>query len=135
MDCARLVCVDPCDVEKVWPKVEPLLRRAIERTQLSDFDSCTSALFTGAHLLWMAIADDKIEAIATTELAKVGSRKICTIVACAGENRERWLPLIAGIEKFAKNEGCDAMRIYGRRGWKRVLDDYRIKYVVLEKVL
>jgi len=131
----QLVCVNPADVEKLWTKIERPLRRAIDRTQLSDFASCETALFTGSHLLWLAIEGEKIEAMATTELAKIGERKICTIVACSGEEREHWLPLIAGLEKFAKDEGCDAMRIYGRKGWQRVLDGYRVENVVMEKRL
>jgi len=131
----QLVCVNPADVEKLWTRIETPLRRAIDRTQLSDFASCEAALFTGSHLLWLAIEGEKIEAMATTELAKIGERKICTIVPCSGEEREHWLPLIAGLEKFAKDEGCDAMRIYGRKGWQRVLDGYRVENVVMEKRL
>lgn len=130
---ARLLCVAPEDVEKAWPKVGPLLRRAIDKTGLDDFDSVTSALFCGAHLLWLAVADGNIEAIATTQLIKTGSRKICVIVACAGEKRERWLHLISGIEDFARAEGCSATRIYGRKGWERVLEGYAAKFVILEK--
>ena len=36
---------------------------------------------------------------------------------------------------FYEDEGCSAMRIYGRKGWERVLDDYDIAHVVLEKAL
>jgi len=131
----QLVCVNPADVEKLWTKIERPLRRAIDRTQLSDFASCEAALFTGSHLLWLAIEGEKIEAMATTELAKIGERKICTIVACSGEEREHWLPLIAGLEKFAKDEGCASMRVYGRIGWKKVLKDYKMKHLILEKIL
>ena len=37
-----------------------------------------------------------------------------------------WLHLLDGIEAFARAEGCDAMRIIGRKGWARVLKDYRV---------
>jgi hypothetical protein len=57
------------------------------------------------------------------------------LTACAGHQRERWLPLFKKIEDYAEDEGCSTMRIYGRRGWERVLDGYRAEYVILEKAL
>jgi hypothetical protein len=81
-------------------------------------------------LLWLAVSDH-IEAAATTHL----SRNVCTLTACSGHQRERWLPLFKKIEKYAKDEGCTAMRIFGRKGWERVLDGYHVEHVVLEKAL
>jgi hypothetical protein len=47
----------------------------------------------------------------------------------------RWLRLIAGIEVYAKNEGCSCVRIFGRKGWLRALEGYRAKCVILNKEL
>ena len=90
----------------------------------------TDDVLDGKQLLWLAWSDH-IEAAATTRLAA----GVCTLTACAGHQRERWLPLLAKIEKYAKDEGCSAVRIYGRKGWERVLDGYRVEHVVLEKTL
>ena len=46
-----------------------------------------------------------------------------------------WLHLLDRHREFARAEGCDAMRIIGRKGWARVLKDYRAKRVILEKEL
>jgi hypothetical protein len=46
-----------------------------------------------------------------------------------------WLPLLEGIESYARASGCAAVRIMGRRGWARVLDGYRTKRIILEKDL
>ena len=46
-----------------------------------------------------------------------------------------WIGLIARLEDYAKGEGCRAMRIYGRRGWLRILPDYRQIAIVAEKQL
>ena len=107
-----------------------MIRAAIERTGLSDFSDIEKDVLAGDQLLWLAISDH-IEAAATTHL----SRNVCTLTACSGHNRERWLPLFVRIEKYAKDEGCSAMRIYGRKGWERVLDGYRVQHVILEKDL
>jgi hypothetical protein len=125
-----LLCVNPADVQKTWPLARDLIRAAIERTELSDFEYIEKEVLAGNHLLWLAISDH-VEAAATTHL----SRGVCTLVACSGHERERWLPLFARIEKYAKAEGCKVMRIFGRKGWQRVLDGYQVEHVVLEKVL
>ena len=127
-----LLCVNPADVAKTWPIARDLIRSAIERTDLSDFDGIEKDVLAGDQLLWLAISD-RVEAAATTHL----SRNICTVTAVGGYQRERWLALRAKIEKYAKDEGCHTIRAYGRKGWERVLanDGYRVEHVILEKAL
>jgi hypothetical protein len=45
------------------------------------------------------------------------------------------LPLLAGLERYAKSENCQTMRIFGRRGWERLLPDYAPARVLLQKEL
>jgi hypothetical protein len=129
---AKLICVDPKLVHEMWPHAKSYIRSAIERTSLGSFEDAEKDVLSGENLLWIAW-DGKILAAATTRLADNGSRKVCEIVACSGENRDEWLPLIGQIEDYAKNEGCSSTRIIGRMGWERVLDGYRREYVILEK--
>lgn len=107
-----------------------MIRAAIERTELGDFEYIEENVLSGNQFLWLAVSDH-IEAAATTHL----SRNVCTITACSGNQRERWLPLLAKIEKYAKDEGCHTMRLGGRKGWERVLTGYRVEHVILEKAL
>ena len=120
----------------------------MRRGDLSSFAGVEASVRGGHALLWIAwdgegsIArqdgrkrPDGIAAAAVTELHQTEWRKVCCIVACGGEHRERWLELIGPIEDFARAEGCAAMRIMGRKGWARVLPTYRIRRVVLEKEL
>lgn len=126
----ELICVDPDRIFDFWPHARPLIKAAIDETELSDFNEVEQQVLDGDQLLWLAHSE-KIEAAATTHLAN----KVLTIVACSGHQMERWLPLFAQIEDYARKEGCRAVRIFGRRGWERVLDGYRAEYVILEKAL
>jgi hypothetical protein len=125
-----LICVPPNEVTQVWPYAGPMIRVAIEQTNLSDFADVEKDVMSGDQLLWLAISDH-IEAAATTHL----SRNVCTLTACSGHQRERWLPLMSKIEAYAKAEGCRTLRLYGRVGWQRVLKDYRVEHIVMEKSL
>lgn len=129
-----LCCCDPATVHQIWPQAAPLIRAAIERTDLSDFAMIEKQVLAGDQLLWLAISDH-IEAAATTHLVKTPGRPVCILTACSGAQRERWLPLFSQIERYAKDEGASRMRIFGRKGWERVLDGYRVEHVILEKAL
>ncbi len=126
----QLICVDPEKVFDFWPFARPLICQALERTRLSNIEDIESEVLDGKQLLWLAWSDH-IEAAATTQLAA----GVCTLTACAGHQRERWLPLFAQIEKYAQDECCSTMRIFGRKGWERVLNGYRVEHVILEKDL
>lgn len=132
---ARLLCVDPAMVTQVWPHVRGIIKRASEKTGMGDFAQQEREILAGLQLLWLASNGRTIEAAATTQLVNENGRKICVLVACGGNNRARWLPLLDGIEDFARKEGCAEMRIYGRKGWERVLNGYRSRYVILGKEL
>jgi hypothetical protein len=129
-----LICVAPSEVNQMWPYAGGMIRSAIERTGLSDFEDIEKSVLAGDQLLWIAVSDH-IEAAATTQLVKIAGCKVCILVACAGHQRERWLPLFAELEKYAKDEGCKIMRLYGRKGWERALDGYHVEHVVMEKAL
>jgi hypothetical protein len=155
----ELVYIPVKQVSQVWPLVAGLIEAAMRRGDLSSFASVATAVMAGCAQLWVAVArrqgnekrpssravdertrpgadrDHEIIAAAVTKLQQVGRRKLCIIVACGGDEITRWLDLLALIEDWAKSEGCDAMRIMGRRGWSRVLPAYRLTRIVLEKEL
>jgi len=135
-DCgAQLVCVDPDHVRELWPLVAPLVERAIVTTGLSAFASIERDILLGTSLLWVAWDGSLIEAAAATSLQETDAGKVCVITACAGKGMTRWLPLIRGIEAYAQAEGCRCVRIFGRKGWARVLEGYRQTYSIIDKQL
>lgn len=134
-----LVPVDPPLVKDIWPHVRAMVKSAIDRTDLCNFDGVEREVLGGLQQLWLAWNGTAIEAAAVTQLVQIGARKICIVVAAgaapSNHNRKRWPSLMAGIEQFARNEGCRAVRIIGRKGWQRILADYRANYVVMDREL
>jgi hypothetical protein len=143
----QLICIPPDKVGLVWPHVRPLILAAMKRGDLGSFAPVEAGVLAGDALIWLACdSGARIAAAAVTELHSTEWRKVGVIVACGAAsgrlrpssramNMPGWLPLIAGIEKYFRAEGCSAVRIMGRRGWARVLTTYRIRRVVLEKEL
>ncbi|HLH96442.1 MAG TPA: hypothetical protein VKW08_15105 [Xanthobacteraceae bacterium] len=129
------ICIDPRFVDRVWPLVAHLIRAAMVKGRISEFADVERAVLDGQALLWVVADPGTIWAAAVTQIAYVAGEKFCTIVACGGRERTRWLDLKSALEAYAKAEGCAAMRIHGRRGWVRALPDYRLTRVLLEKSL
>jgi hypothetical protein len=132
---AELVCVDPQRVHEIWPYVAPLLKLACCRTRLNAFEDIETDILSGRSLLWMAWNGCAVEAAAATILINSEIGKICIITVCGGSGMKRWLPLLDQIEAYAEREGCARVRIYGRRGWLRVLEGYAEKHIIMDKEL
>jgi hypothetical protein len=115
--------------------VRALIHAAMRRGDLSSFRPVEAAVRAGDALLWLAWDGTRIQAAAVTELHATEWRKACVLVACGGKEMRAWLPLLEGIEAYARAAGCSAVRIMGRKGWMRLLGDYRVKRIVLEKDL
>jgi hypothetical protein len=131
---AEAVCVDPKQVDAVWDRVSPWVKRAMERGDLGTFWDIELDVLDGKALLWLAW-DGELKGCAITQITKTEKSKVCLIVACGGEKAKEWVHLIGKIEIYARDEGCDAVRILGRKGWLRVLKDYSAPKLVLEKRL
>ncbi len=112
-----------------------MIRSAVKRTNLSHSQDIEYDITSGEALLWLAWDGARIEAAASTSLIETDASKVCVLTACGGENMQHWLPLLSKIEKYAKDEGCQCVRLFGRKGWLRVLKDYEMTNIVIEKAL
>jgi hypothetical protein len=132
---AELVCVDPERVHEIWPHVRHLLRAACRRTELNAFADIEADILSGRSLLWLAWNGRAIEAAAATILINSDIGRVCIVTVCGGRGMTHWLPLLGEIEAYAKREVCARMRIFGRKGWLRLLDGYTQKHIIMDKDL
>ena len=128
-------CVPPQLVSQIWPTVSERLHTAMQRGGLGSFNVLMADVLSGRALLWVAAQDDEIVTAAVTQIGIGVGGKVCEIVACGGIDTLHHLHLLGEIEDYARNEDCRATRIIGRKGWIRMLPDYRATRVVLEKEL
>jgi hypothetical protein len=128
-------CAPPDHIDAFWPVVSPLIREAMKRGDIMDLDAVEIKVRTGQALLWIAWDGSDIQAAAVTEIFIANGQRFCTVVACGGSDRDRWLPLLGQLEDYASREQCTSALILGRPGWKRLLKSYRVKGLILEKQL
>lgn len=132
----KLVCVPPARARELWPHIEGLLAQAFALGIGDDtLETAREDMFVGGSLLWIAWDDLTIVAACATKLLQVPTKKLCVITACAGKGLDEWIGFIADIETYAKDEHCDALRVMGRPGWRRMLPGYREPFITLEKTL
>lgn len=131
---STLICVGPDDLDATWPLVRDLLELAYSKT-----DDVTPDLLPwlkrGDGLLWIAATDSKVLVATTTSIVQRASGPVCRIWGLGGSDLSQWIEHIGGIEAYAKAIGCVKVCFDGRRGWERMLPEYKPATIAFEKVL
>ncbi len=136
----RTTIVDQSNVDFIWSSVEHFIKAAYSKHVGDETEEdAKNLLLTGKAQLWIAHDGRGIRGAAITRLATVpNGRRICFCMACGGLDIDEWGSQgIREIEKFARNNNCDAVRVSGRRGWRVIYKPhgYKEPFVILEKVL
>lgn len=134
---AETLCVAPDRVPKMWPHVARWLTAAAEKCGDWTSTAILDALLKGDALLWVLWDGEQLKAACVTEAVIVPRGKILRVLACGGARATSWSEAFAPIERYARELGCRAIRIEGRRGWQRVFEaqNYRLAWVCIEKGL
>lgn len=118
----------------IWPKVEPMVAKALERSG-GRFEArdILAALYEGRQQLWLH-ADTDIDLCVITEVIQYPRKRALSIFLCVGRNRDSWIGHMADLERFGAERGCSLIEAWARPGWARVLG-WKKTHVLLEKVL
>lgn len=132
---STLVARDTIDF--IWPQIEKYILAAFSVPCDEPANSAIKDLYTGDAHLWVAHDRTGIKGAAIARLLILqNQKKIYQVVACGGEDMPRWIDCLRDIEKFAKQNGCKALRISGRPGWKMLKNrGYAEPFVILDKGL
>lgn len=136
----RAVLIMPHQLTDVWCSVEPLVVLACARSSGKFLAADVArAVALGEFQLWVGADDGEAypKVIMITRLLPYPRLTACELLACVGDDREAWEPLLDDVEAWAKANGASLMQPIARPGWERVLAKrgYRKTHVMLEKVL
>ncbi len=130
------ICLPPRMAQELWPSVSPLIYAAMVRGGLTNFSIVESAVHDGQMLLRLVVdAKAVILAAVVTEISLIEGVKYGTIVACGGKQLSSFVHLRERLYDYFREEGCSKTRLLGRPGWSRLLRDYTVKAVVMEREL
>ncbi len=140
---AELGLIEPSLVRFVARQVTPILERSADLCQHKAIDflrECEAGRMQlwviGMRDQWAALDSQVIVAVVVTQIVgQPSGQSALAILQCAGSYMRSWIHLIDEIEEYARGRGCSRVQIEGRRGWGRVLRDYRESYTVFSKEL
>ena len=132
---ADLHLIPPLAVLHEWPRVAPFVRRALEHGEGSYLEADVAmACMAGQWQLWVIGQDDEIQAVGITEIVNFPRQRKCLIRYLSG-TLEAVLPHWAVFESWAREQKCHTFEIYGRKGWERVLSDWKKQHVIFTRNL
>ena len=130
----NVALVDADKVSSVWEEVYPLLEKAqVYAAGELDTQDFFDMIKNGDMQLWIAEDDDGIFAMMLTEFVQYPRKKVMRIVSIGGSEMHRWMKYFPALEAAALSVGCTGFEIFGRKGWLRVLKDWKCSYHVLTK--
>ena len=124
-----------------WPNIMAAIRRFVEEyPNEASMESLVQELMFGKKQLWVVRNEEDVTvSVVLVEFETVLSTGHCRCIvyAFAGDRGVEALPMLSQLEEYAKRYGAEEMRIFGRRGWKRLLEPqgYGEHAVVLSKDL
>lgn len=133
----RLFALDASQVSETWEDYAHLFER-FERKfgDISASQICDAARL-GTMQLWGLQDEDEVHAVVATEICRTAGAPLCVIrIACGGARVPMQERLLDEIGKWASHEqGCERVRIYGRRGWLRRFPRFKQTGVIAEWTL
>ena len=122
------------DIWAIWGSVVGFIQSGMAEGE--SIDDILERLTATSCQLWVAYDDELIIAACVTEIANIENRKVFNVISIGGSRMPEWLGHLATLEAFAISHNCTAMRFPEiRPGWRRVLKDYQLTKITLEKAL
>lgn len=135
----RLDQIPPGMVDDLWWWVEDLVERACDSSQ-GELSPARLRQEARDGLLGLWAASDPADkarplAVALTRLEDWSGELVLRFLAVAGTDRRRWTHLMERIADLAKQHGVSRIIWEGRLGWQRLMRDFEVTRVVMERRL
>jgi len=132
----RAHLLEPEDVAYVWEEVVPLLARVAPHTEGEmEPDDYIEPLTHGDMQLWVVVENKRVNAALVTQIIPYPQKRILRLISLAGDNFQDIKDFLEMVEVFALKNGCTALEMWGRKGWKKLLSDWKDSYIVYTKDL
>ena len=120
------------EIDAEWRWIEPFLSR-VPRYDF-ELEEVRADLSAGKAQLWGAHDGSQVLGIWLTRIENTPSKRFGVLWIAAGEPLEAGLELyLKHTEPWLKEQGCELVRIEGRKGWGAVLPGYEERARVFVK--
>ena len=136
----RMFCLSSTDVstETIWGDVKELFARFSRATGETSPEQVRRGAIEETLQIWGLQDAERVRGVVVTELSDTPRGLLCTIRIAASDDsvpipiQERLLDAVAD---WAREKGCIALRIVGRKGWLRRFPRFKQTAVVMECAL
>ena len=138
MDISRLKAqiVQPEDIAYIWEEVATLLNKVREQTEGElEPDDFLEPLTHGDMQLWIATENKEMHSAMVTQIVTYPQKQVLRVISIAGSDFKKLYEFNDMVESFAIKAGCSGMELWGRKGWKKLLPDWKDTYIVYTKDL
>lgn len=111
------------EINALWPRLEPLVARALQYSPdytLEEVHNSLRALRRQIFATW-----PELDTICITAIEMRPAAKVLVIWWKAGKLHEDWRQMLDATEGWGRHMGCSRIEFRGRKGWKRLLPDYK----------
>jgi hypothetical protein len=124
-----MVIVQPQELANVWPRVEGWLAKAVAENQGDEnLLDVLIALARGVYLLWYE--EGKFAGV--VQVAHYPRQKVATVLYCGGSGLTEIAQAFENGKLWAKANGIDVVRTWGREGWRRALGLKQVGVILQE---
>jgi len=124
----HLLCAE--EILNYWPQISPHIDAALEHSagEITTFQTFKQAMNGQMHV-WVYVDQDTITSAFATRFLIFDNRKSLQIMTCGGSIAD-WKvtqPVHSIFEQFAKDNECQNIQIWGRKGWVKRLENVTSK--------
>lgn len=144
---SRIFCLSPDEIDSTCHEWLHHLERLERETGVVLASAVLADLQDGTKHLWgtcdAAESDPKVstvggnvKGIVLTSIERTPKGLACLIYGACGQTTSQEVnQVLSTIETWARNIGCTRLQFQGRKGWLRLLKDFRQTGITAEKLL
>lgn len=118
-------------VESVWELCIPFVQKPLDRTIAGDLytlDSILTSIKSREMQLWLVHESGTLVSVGITQILTYPKKKVLDILLAGGDRWEEWGETsLTLMGDYAREQGCESIRGYGRLGWVKKLKKRNIK--------
>jgi len=134
-----LMPVLPNDLDFFWDDAKKFIEMSFKYCDGKySLDFIKNAIIQTDMQLWVAIeaqGDHRIKGACVTQIVNYPRSKRCVIVFMGGEDIDKIAIHCHDIFRWSKENGCDAIEIFGRPGWARTLNKASMNFKKINDVI
>jgi hypothetical protein len=127
-----MIIVQSQDLGTIWPKVEHWLAPAVRENQGDEnLLDVLIALARGIYLLWY----EEGQFAGVVQVSHYPRQKVATVLYCGGTGLPEIAKAFENGKLWAKANGINVVRTWGREGWRRSLGLKQVGVILQETIL